>query len=112
MKQESNIRPTCCNINTSRYILLKVHGPIFQTLVFSFIRRIVTPKVNLKFRLKHFKPFGCMKQICILQLPISYCISLVMVNITTHIFINIFHMERLSAVKFALRFMRKISAFL
>ena len=48
------------------------------------------------------KPFGCTKQFCILQLPISYCLSLIMVTITKHVFINIFQTEHFSAVKFAM----------
>ena len=49
-------------------------------------------------------PIGCTKQFCIglLQLPISYCVSLIMVTITRHIFINIFQTEHFSAVKFAM----------
>ena len=39
------------------------------------------------------KPFGCTKQFCTLQLPISYCVSLIMVTISGHIFINFFQME-------------------
>ena len=48
------------------------------------------------------KPFGCWKQFCALQLPISYLayLSLIMVTISRHIFINIFQMEHFSAVKF------------
>ena len=38
---------------------------------------------------------------CMLQLPISYCVSLVMITITRYIFINILQMECFSAVKFA-----------
>ena len=42
--------------------------------------------------------------VCILQIhvPISYCVSLIMVTITRHIFINIFQTECFSAVKFAM----------
>ena len=43
-----------------------------------------------------------MKQICILQLPIPYCVNLIMVTITRHIFINIFQTKCFSAVKFAM----------
>ena len=44
------------------------------------------------------KSFGCTKQFCILQLPKRYCVSLIMVTITRHMFINIFRMEDFSAV--------------
>ena len=36
-----------------------------------------------------------------LQMHIPYCVSLIMVNITSHIFINIFKMVHFSDVKFA-----------
>ena len=39
------------------------------------------------------KPFGCTKQFCILQLQISYCVDLIMVTITRHVFIHSFQME-------------------
>ena len=60
---------------------------------------------------KTVKQFGCTKQFCILQLPVSYCVSLIMITITRHIFINIFQMELFSAVKFAMGY-EKILAFL
>ena len=50
------------------------------------------------------KLFGCTKQFCILQLPIFYIISLIMVTITKHIFINIFQTEHFSGVRFAMGF--------
>ena len=37
----------------------------------------------------------------ILKLPKSYCVSLIMVTITRHVFINIFQTGHFSAVKFA-----------
>ena len=40
--------------------------------------------------------------ICILQLPVSYCVSLNMVTITRHVFITISQTEHISAVKFAM----------
>ncbi len=46
------------------------------------------------------KPFGCKKRLRILQLPIPYCINLIMVTITSHFFINIFKTVHFSAVKF------------
>ncbi len=50
---------------------------------------------------KSVKPFGHKKRLRILQLPILYCVSLIMVTITSHIFINIFQTVHFSAVKFA-----------
>ncbi len=49
---------------------------------------------------KLVKRFGCKKRLCILQLPIPYCVSLIMVTITSHIFINIFQTVHFPAVKF------------
>ena len=49
------------------------------------------------------------EQFCILQLPISYCVSLIMVTITRHIFIDIFQTEHFSAVKFAMGYEKNIS---
>ena len=51
-------------------------------------------------------PFGCTKKFCILQLPISYCVSLIMVTITRHIFIHIFQQQYLSTVKFAISYQK------
>ena len=65
--------------------------------------------INLKLWLETVKLFGCTKQIWILQLPISYCISSLMVTITRHIFINIFQMEHFSAVKFAMGYEKNMS---
>ena len=53
------------------------------------------------------KPFGYTKQFCIFQLPISYCVSLIMVNVTGHVFINIFQTEHFSAVKFDMGYEKK-----
>ena len=53
------------------------------------------------------KPFGNKKQFHELQLPLSYCVSLVMVPITNHIFLNIFQMEHFSAVKFDIDYIKK-----
>ena len=69
---------------------LKVyHGPIFQNLVFCFIWKIITPKCKFKISVEMVKPFGCTKQFCVLQLPISYCARLIMV-MGMYVFINIF----------------------
>ena len=40
-----------------------------------------------------------MKQFCVLQLPISNCVSLIIVTKTVDIFINIFQTKHFSAVK-------------
>ena len=46
---------------------------------------------------------------CILQLPKSYCVSLVVVAIARHIVTNIFQMGRFSAVKFAMGYEKNMS---
>ena len=55
------------------------------------------------------KLFGWKKQVCILQLHISYCVSLIMVTITRHVFINIFQTAHFSAVKFAMSYENNMS---
>ena len=55
------------------------------------------------------KPFGGIKKFCILQLPISYCVTLIMVTITGYDFINIFQTEHFSAVKFATGYEKNMS---
>ena len=88
---------------------LKMHGPIFQNLVFCFIWRIISQRCKFQISVETAKLFGCTKQFCTLQLHISYCVSLIMVTITRHIFINIFHIEHFSAVKFAMGYEKNMS---
>ena len=54
-------------------------------------------------------PFGCTKQFRDLQLPVSYCVSLIMVTITRHGFINILQMENISAVQFDMVYEKNMS---
>ena len=58
------------------------------------------------------KPFECTKQFCVLQVPISYCVSLIMVTITRQVFINIFQTKHFSAVKFTMGYEKKKKNFL
>ena len=53
--------------------------------------------------------FGCTEQFWVLQLPIFYYVSLIMVTITTHIFINIFQTKQFSVVKFDMGYEDNIS---
>ena len=55
------------------------------------------------------KSFGCTKQFLILQLPIPCCISLIMVTITRHVFIDIFQTEHFATVKFAMDYEKNVS---
>ena len=55
------------------------------------------------------KPFGFTKQFCIFQLPISYCVSLIMVKITRQVFTNIFKTEHFAVVKFAIGYEKNMS---
>ena len=94
----------------SSYIsyVLKVHSPIFQNLVFCFIW-IITPKMKSQILVQTVKPFGCTKQFCDLQLPISYCVSSIMVTIKKHFFINIFQTEHFLAVNFSMGYEKNMS---
>ena len=69
---------------------LNVHGHIFQTSV-----SVSSSKIHHSIRF------------CILQLPISYYGSLIMVTLTRHIFISIFQMEHFSALKFDMGYEKK-----
>ena len=70
-----------------------------------------TLKLKFKISVETVKPFGCSKQVCILQLPIPYCVSIIMVTLTRHVFINIFQMEHIYAVKFAMGYEKNMSFF-
>ncbi len=62
---------------------------------------VSSPKMSwFQISFKSVNPFGHKKRLCILQLPVPYCVSLIMVTITSHIFINIFQTVHCSAVKF------------
>ena len=83
--------------------MLKVHCPIFQNIKFSVsFEESSLKRCKFKISVETVKPFGCTKQICILQLPVPYCVSLIMVTITRYIFINFFQTECFSAVEFAM----------
>ncbi len=70
--------------------LLKMPGLISQNGNF-YSNDASSPKISwFQISLKSLRPFGHKKRLRILQLPIPYCVSLIMVTITSHIFINIF----------------------
>ncbi len=74
--------------------VLKVHGPISQNGDI-YSNDASSPKrswfqISVRSVWKHE----------ITYLPIPYCVSLIMVTITSHIFINIFQTVHFSAVKF------------
>ena len=78
---------------------LKVHGLISQNLVSK--NDASSPKNSwFQISFKSVKPFLFRNRLCILQFPIPYCVSLIMVTITSHIFINTFKMVCFPAVKF------------
>ncbi len=80
--------------------ILKMPGPISQNGNF-YSNNASSPKISwFQISFKSVKPFGHKKRLRILQLPIPYCVSLIMVTITSHIFINIFQPVHFSAVKF------------
>ena len=80
---------------------LKVHGPIFQIYFSVSFEESSLQRCKSEISVETVKLFRCKKQFCILQLPVSYCVSLID-TITRHIFINIFQMECFSAVKFGM----------
>ena len=47
-----------------------------------------------------------------MQFHTLYCVSLIMVTITRHVFINIFQTEHFSSVKFAMGYEKNIMSFL
>ncbi len=56
--------------------------------------------LGFKFHLSRLNHLDTLRDYVKFQLPIPYCVSLIMVTITSHIFINIFQMVHFSAVKF------------
>ncbi len=78
-------------------------GPIAQSGHF-YSNDASSPKISwYQISFESGKPFGHKKRLRILQLPIPYCVSLIMVTITSHIFIiNIFQMVHFLAVKFTI----------
>ncbi len=79
---------------------LKVPGPISQNGNF-YSNDASSPKISwFQISFKSVQPFGHKKRLSILQWPILYCVSLIMVTITSHIFVNIFQTVHFSAVKF------------
>ncbi len=85
-------------------------GPISQNGNF-YSNDASSPKISwFQISFKSVKPFAHKKRLRILQNPIPYCVSLIMVTITIHIFINIFQTVHFSAIKFTW-VMRKIWAF-
>ncbi len=81
-------------------LLLKMPGPISQNGIF-YSNDASSPKISwFQISFKSVEPFGHKKRLRISQLPIPYCVSLIMVTITSHIFINIFQMVHFSAVNF------------
>ena len=60
-----------------------------------------------KIWVKTVKLFRYTKQFCDLQLPISCCVSLIMV--TRHVFISIFQTEHISAIKFDMGYEKNTS---
>ncbi len=84
----------------SLFSSLKMPGPISQNGVFYSNDASSLKKSWFQISIKSIKPFGRMMRLCILQLPIPYCISLIMVTITGHIFIQIFQTVQFSALKF------------
>ena len=90
-------------------VSLKVHGPIFQNSFCISFKGSSHQRCKFQISVKSVKPFGCWKQFCILQLPISYCVSLIMVTITGHVFINFFQTDHFLALKFYMSYEKNMS---
>ncbi len=77
-------------------------GPISQNGHF-YSNDASSPKIyGFQISFKSVKPFGHKKRLHILQLPMPYRISLIMVTITSHIFIDIIQTIHFSAEKFTM----------
>ncbi len=88
LKQHQKYRFVYGNV-VFKHLHLKMPGPISQNGIF-LSNDASSPKISwFQISFKLVKPFGHKKRLRILQLPILYCVSL-MVTITSHIFINIF----------------------
>ena len=89
------------NIKVKSIWLIKDAHSYFSKFSFMFhLKNHHSKDVNLKFQLKWSCCLDVRSNFVYLQLCISYCVSLIMVTITRHIFINIFETEHFSAVKF------------
>ncbi len=75
-------------------------GPISQNGGFYSNDASSSKKSWLQLSVKSVKRFGYKNRLCILQLSVPYCVSLIMVTITSRIFINIFQTVHFPAVKF------------
>ena len=88
---------------------LKVHNMIFQNCMCILFEGLSLQRYRSNISVESVKPFGFTKQFCILQLPIFCCVSLIMVTITSHIFINIVQTEQNSVVKFTMDYEKNMS---
>ena len=84
-----------------------MHGPILKISFSVSFEESSLQRCKFQISVETVKPFGCTKQFCILQLPISYCINYG--TITRHVFINIFQTEHSSAVNFAMGYEKNMS---
>ena len=96
------------------YSILKVHGPTFQNQFILFhLKNHLSKVINAKFELNSQAVwiYSVQSNFSDLQLPVSYCASLIMVIIIRYVnvFINIFQTENISAVKFGTGFEKNIS---
>ena len=99
--------------NFDTFMTSKVHGPVFQNYFFVSFEESSFQRRKFQISVETVIPFGCTKQFCILQSPISYCVSLIiMVTITRHIFVTISQTEHFSAVKFAIGYKKNMNFFM
>ncbi len=65
---------------------LKVHGLISQNGVFYSNDVLSTKKSWFQISIKSIEPFGHMKRLRTVQLPVPYCVSLIIATIISQIF--------------------------
>ena len=84
----------------------KMHGAISRNRVF-YLKNVSLPQRSwLQISIKLVKLVECMKR---LQLPIPYCVNLIVVTITSHILINILQIVHFSALKFTMGYEKNMS---
>ena len=91
-------------------ISLKGHGSIFQKGVFYINMHYPSRDLNFKFQFNRSYCLMHEEIMCIATIfYIPYCVSLIMVTMASHFFINIFQMVHLSAVKVTMGYEKNMS---
>ena len=100
--------PFCFVFGVFRHPFKGAQSLFFSKFSFLFhFKESSLQSYKFKIWVKPVKPFGCTKQFCVFQLPTFYCVSLITVTITRHVFINIFQTEYYFSCKIWHRFWEK-----